>query len=62
MGIVRAIKSPSIEHPEAVIASQYGLPGTTARHRRDSLNRIKVLKEIFRLKNWEIVDRPERIP
>jgi len=62
MGIVRMIKSPSIERESVDIASQYGMPGTVAWHRHDSIRGIKALKAVFRLNNWEIMDRPQRIP
>jgi hypothetical protein len=62
MGIVRMIKSPSIERESVDIAPQYGMPGTVAWRRYDSISGIKALKAVFRLNNWEIMDRPQRIP
>jgi hypothetical protein len=62
MSIARMIKSPSIGHGPVDIAPQYGMPGTVAWRHFDSSSGIKALKAIFRLKNWEIMDRSERIP
>ena len=56
------IKSPSIERDSVDIAPQYGMPGGVAWRGYDSISGIKALKAIFRLNNWEIMDRLQRIP